>query len=344
MAKKTNGLDAYVSQAERDITPIQRRILTVGPDQSSIDSITNALEGNGYSLNQATLPEGNRGIGAGDYYDVVIVDVAGARPNKGRLPVKYRNFLRNVRSHLTDTPSIAIIDRNNPSIETELAEEGISSIRHRPITEDSLRVDVERAIEYLELFHDGLTGFYNRKYGDEEFQTEISLIAGRKKKNPTEITTQRKDHNYLSLIIIDLDNFKKVNDTYGHIGGDNTLRRVAEEIRKHTRNTDIHCRYGGDELTVAFPGLPYVMALTKAEKIRKGVESLEIEAGDGRIIKPTISVGFATISTNPEDTPLKGIEMTDRGLVEAADKALYLAKERGRNRVVGYGVLLKQHE
>jgi diguanylate cyclase (GGDEF)-like protein len=161
---------------------------------------------------------------------------------------------------------------------------------------------------------DGLTGLINKRY--------LKDLLGE------EIHRAEVNHHPLSLFIFDLDHFKKLNDSYGHLTGDRVLQGMAELLRggKTIRDTDIAARWGGEEFLIILPGTPKEGALKAAEKVRDTLEKQLFEDDDGNpIIKVTLSGGIATF---PED----GVQQTE--LVVAADKALYRAKKQGRNRVI----------
>ncbi|RUM42165.1 MAG: GGDEF domain-containing protein [Desulfurobacterium sp.] len=124
---------------------------------------------------------------------------------------------------------------------------------------------------------------------------------------------------HFSILMIDIDNFKKINDTYGHLFGDKVLKKVAETIRKTLRSSDIAIRYGGEEFLVILPHTDLESAKIVGERIRKTIERLDIDG-----IKITISVGIADNTLSP------GLE----DLIRKADQALYIAKRTGKNRVI----------
>lgn len=132
----------------------------------------------------------------------------------------------------------------------------------------------------------------------------------------------RRYHGRCSLVIFDIDFFKKVNDTYGHQVGDEVLRVVSQIVVKNTRETDIAGRYGGEEFTVILPDNDAQGALVFAERFRKNVEATTITADD-RKINVTISLGITEFSNDVQS-------YTE--LIEQADRALYASKEAGRNR------------
>ena len=131
----------------------------------------------------------------------------------------------------------------------------------------------------------------------------------------------------LSLLIIDLDNFKGINDTFGHPAGDEVLRRFGALLREQARRDDVCCRYGGDEFIVVMPGTIKSEAAVVANRIRKTVEEMQFAFGSNSA-RTTVSIGVASY---PQDVTTK------HALVKAADDALYAAKENGRNSLSIYG-------
>ncbi len=153
---------------------------------------------------------------------------------------------------------------------------------------------------------DGLTGLYNHRHFHEQLELEVKRA-------------QRYDLN-LSLIMIDLDHFKKFNDSYGHLEGDSLLRKIAQILKSSLRETDFVARYGGEEFAVILPETNKAGASFAAERVRKTLSEQTFgEVG----AKMTISLGVASY---PDDAVLR----TD--LIKKADEALYRAKKEGRNR------------
>lgn len=160
---------------------------------------------------------------------------------------------------------------------------------------------------------DQLTGFYNRRYIEEA----IEPILNNAKRRETTI----------GLLMLDVDHFKEINDTYGHDVGDLVLKNVAQAIKESIRESDIPIRFGGEEFMVLLTDIKSDDAMLVAEKIRKNVESKTIPLPNGTVIKRTISIGVVEI---PKDTEKFW------QAVKFADVALYKAKESGRNRVIRY--------
>ncbi len=158
---------------------------------------------------------------------------------------------------------------------------------------------------------DGLTEMYNHRYFQE--QMKINIENAKRYEIP------------FSLIMVDIDFFKKFNDKYGHQSGDAVLRQVAQTIRKNIRSTDIPCRYGGEEMSVILTNTKKEEAALVAQKICEAVRNKEFELATGDWTHVTISLGVATM-------PFDGSDVQE--LIEYADKCLYIAKENGRNQVI----------
>lgn len=157
---------------------------------------------------------------------------------------------------------------------------------------------------------DGLTELYNHRYFQEQMKSNVE--------------NSKRYGNEFSMIILDIDFFKKFNDTYGHQSGDAVLRQVAQTLKRSVRATDIACRYGGEEMSIILPNTGKNVAHSTAEKICERVSSNKFKLQGDKEVSVTISLG---VSTYPQDG------QTPSELIEAADKRLYNAKNNGRNQV-----------
>lgn len=156
---------------------------------------------------------------------------------------------------------------------------------------------------------DGLTGLFNRRYWESRFIEEF------KRAHTTELPA--------SLVVFDIDHFKKVNDTYGHAAGDEVIRKTAQTLLQTARHSDICGRYGGEEFVALLPETTADQALYFAERLRKRIEKLNVETEAGEV-KYTISLGICQLSS---------ALLTHLEWFECADKSLYFSKENGRNQV-----------
>ncbi len=158
---------------------------------------------------------------------------------------------------------------------------------------------------------DPLTGLYNRRYLEETMGRELPRA--------------RRLGQSVGVIVLDIDHFKLLNDTYGHDAGDVVLARTGDMLRAATRKGDIACRFGGEEFAVVLPGANLVSARNRAEAIRASLEAMRV-AFDGRDVGPlTLSAGVAALPPHAQDWA---------HAMQQADRALYTAKQAGRNKVV----------
>lgn len=157
---------------------------------------------------------------------------------------------------------------------------------------------------------DPLTGLFNRRYLDATMERELARC--------------QRESQPLSLLVMDIDHFKRINDEHGHPAGDEVLRQVAQLLAGRARNSDVVCRYGGEEYLVLLPNMTAHTALVRAEEYRSQLQAMGIPFED-KTLRTTLSMGMASF-------PKHG--RTVHELIRLADAALYQAKQAGRNRVV----------
>lgn len=162
----------------------------------------------------------------------------------------------------------------------------------------------------LQSFRDPLTGLYNRRYLDDVL--------------PQQLARARLEGSRLSVLMIDVDHFKRLNDTHGHDAGDSALRALAAMFRSQFRGDDICCRFGGEEFVVSLPGSTVESAKHRAEQLRVSAEAVTISLRESTV-RLSVSIGVATFPDHGENVD---------DLLRAADKGLYQAKAAGRARVV----------
>lgn len=167
--------------------------------------------------------------------------------------------------------------------------------------------------------HDGLTGLYNHR----EFYV---LLAD-------ELARALRFNRPVSLLMLDIDHFKRVNDTYGHQAGDTVLKGLSELLGREARAIDRVCRYGGEEITIILPEIDLEAAANIAERLRVAVEAQSFDVNASAPLRITVSIGVASFPAQTNNA---------QALVAAADAALYIAKETGRNRTSRYEPTLDQ--
>lgn len=169
------------------------------------------------------------------------------------------------------------------------------------------------------VYYDELTDILNRRGFKEEAEKIFGDIYPDGRKGSEKRVAPKLP---FSVIFIDLDNFKKVNDKYGHDAGDMVLKNTAKTLKHHLRKNDIYARWGGEEFVVALPKITEPIAEKIAEKLRQKIETREVNIGKNRKIRITISIGIV----------MHHNENTLSGMIENADMAMYKAKKKGKNR------------
>ncbi len=196
-----------------------------------------------------------------------------------------------------------------PTDRNELLARTRTQIKKKRYTErlrDNVQMSIEMAIT------DALTGLHNRRYMETHLGTLVEQAASRGKP--------------IAVLVLDIDYFKSVNDTYGHDAGDDVLREFAVRLRKSIRNIDLACRYGGEEFVIVMPETDMGVATMVAERLRRRIatEPFTIQQ-EMRLLDVTISIGIAVLAE---------VGDTAATILKRADQALYRAKRDGRNRVV----------
>jgi two-component system, cell cycle response regulator len=224
------------------------------------------------------------------------------------------------------TPILVIVDPENQPTLLRALDMGVNDYLMRPIDKHELKARVStqiRRYRYTERLRasvkasiemaitDPLTGLYNRRYIETHLAHMIEHYINRGKA--------------LSVIALDVDHFKSVNDTYGHDAGDKVLQELAARMRANTRTVDLCCRTGGEEFIMVLPNTATDLSSRIAERLRRAMAGKSIECGVSELVPVTVSVGVAS---------LDGADDTLEKLLKRADQALYTAKREGRNRVI----------
>jgi two-component system, cell cycle response regulator len=254
-------------------------------------------------------------------FDVVLVSLSLASADGLRLCSQIRSLERT--RHL---PIIILVEPGDDARLMRGLDMGVNDYLMRPIERhellariktqtkrkrhsDFLRTRLEESVE--QSITDGLTGLHNRRYLEGHLKTLVaqSLATGRS----------------LSILIVDIDHFKTVNDTHGHDGGDAVLREFSQRFRRNTRGIDLAGRIGGEEFVIIMPDTDLDRGCQVAERLRACVAQDLFQVNSQQQMRITASVGVATLQS-ANDTP--------ETLFKRADEALYIAKRSGRNRVV----------
>jgi len=297
-------------------------LMLVDDDVVQVRRMTEKLTANGYKLSQFSDHKLALNHARDDNpLDLILISTQLADMDGLRLASQFKAIEQ--ARHL---PIIMLVDEDEQHLMLKGLELGVNDYLLMPVDFNEMFARIKTQIrrkKYQEALKsnyqesvsmavtDGLTKLYNRHYLDTHLKNLVRQAA--------------EQNRALSVVIMDMDHFKKVNDTYGHASGDEVLKSLAAVIIQTIRSADLAARYGGEEFVVLMPETDAARAYEAAERLRKGVEnaSFVIPHPDSPI-KKTISIGYATMQ--PNDTP--------ESLLKRADLALYEAKNTGRNKVL----------
>jgi two-component system, cell cycle response regulator len=297
------------------------RILIVDDRPSSFDRLVATLVTE-HNVDVETDPNEALFHAAEGNYDVLLVSLGLQNFDGLRLCSQVRSLERT-----RNTPILAVAEPDNNARLVRGLEIGVNDYLIRPIDKNEmlarvrtqikkkryterLRDNVQASIEMA--ITDALTGLFNRRYMETHLSALVEQAANRGKP--------------ISVLVVDIDFFKSINDGHGHDAGDDVLREFALRIRKSIRNIDLACRYGGEEFVIVMPETDMGVATMVAERLRRRIasEPFAIQQGAGSL-EVTISIGIAALGA-PGDNAT--------AILKRADQALYRAKRDGRNRVV----------
>jgi len=300
-------------QDEDDRIPLKVLLVEDNPDHAELIQLTLRKEKLNYRIHLAASGEECLAKLAEERYDLVLLDYS--LPKMNGLEV-----LARIGEKGYDIPVIMITGQGDELIAVKAMKSGaydyvIKSREHlvtlslvilRTIERNKIAREKARLEEELKKLSitDDLTGLYNQRYFCRKIEEEVA--RAKRQKTP------------LSLLVIDLDNFKAYNDSHGHLEGDKVLKRIGEIVKSNIRDlVDSACRYGGDEFIVMLPDVPEKLAILIAERIRGSVEKPQLE-------NITVSIGLAEYDFN-EDV---------KSFIKRADDSMYQAKNLGGNRLI----------
>jgi diguanylate cyclase (GGDEF)-like protein len=307
-------MDRIFSDGDLDLS--SAKILVVDDQVINIQAV-NALLCEHYTILVATNGEDALKVAEDQLPDLILMDVV--MPG---MSGKEACMLLKAKEETAEIPVIFITTVSGEKDENECWESGGVDFIAKPFNPHTLKNRVRSHLELkfqkdilLKLaYSDGLTGVYNRRYFDEHYSKLIRLCY--------------RNNLPLSILLLDIDYFKKFNDTYGHIAGDDALRSVAKAISSSLhRPADFVARYGGEEFVVLLPETNAEGAEYVTTNIIKAVSKLKIPHAESECKFLSLSIGVIS---------LKGHSLEEEEILELVDKCLYEAKEQGRNCFISY--------
>jgi two-component system cell cycle response regulator len=299
------------------------RIFLIDDQPDQVDRVR-ALLTEDHDVSIETDPEVALSRAKSGDFDLVVINMSMEKMDPLRLCSTIRSF-----EETRLTPLLAIVRQGDTRKLVRALDIGVNDYLSRPVDRNELTARVATQIRrkrYIDQLRssfeaslemavtDQLTGLYNRRY----LASHLSGMFDRA------FWTGRP----LSLMILDIDHFKPINDTHGHDIGDKVIQEIADRIRNSVRGIDLACRYGGEEFLVAMPDTDLKFAGVVAERLRAEIADHKVTLNSGRDeVSVTVSIGLATTEDGPRDD-------TAQKLIKRADEALYTAKSGGRNRVM----------
>jgi diguanylate cyclase (GGDEF)-like protein len=294
----------------------QIKLLIVDDDPTIREVLTSMLDEMGHFSD--TAEDGNEAIekvGIREF-DMVLLDLVLPKMNG-------QGTFEAIRSSREDLPIIIITAHGAIQSAVEFLKEGAVDYLTKPIHFEEFRFRINRALEEKRLKEAAITDLKTQIFNHNYFEKRLSEELGR---------ATRYGHG-LSLIMLDLDDFKNYNDSYGHLAGDRVLKSVGSILKELTRDCDIPCRFGGEEFSIILPETNLAGALLVAERIRAAIESISFDI-ESEEIGNCVTVSLGVASCAPDKTAKGGYQANS--IIEKADKALYVAKKSGKNRVCAF--------
>lgn len=312
-----------ISQAEQDDEGRKGLLLLIEENPIDASNIVEILSEDGHEILGAINTDEGFLLAQQRSFDLIMISTSMNEDATLRLCSKIRT-----QEKTRHTPILLLSEYDDKARLAQALDLGVNDFIITPADKDELlartRIQVRRS-RYQQLLRsnfeqsltaaltDTLTGLYNRRY----FETHVQQLMDKAHK------TQKP----LCMLAIDIDFFKKANDAYGHAAGDMVLKEVAKRMAHSVRSLDLVARLGGEEFVIVMPDTDGEIGGIVAERLRKSIESEQIRIGGDQMINITVSIGLSAF--NPDDQPVSPDELLGR-----ADKALYQAKNEGRNKVI----------
>ena len=304
----------------KPIIKVAESVLVVEPSETMQSSARLLLASEGYNVLVARTGDEARHLIGTHNPDLIVIDLLMSKESAigileqlrkngvlDPIPVVLLTTVKDLRGGFAGQGSVQIVDQSS---QFSAVAEGATQVLQRHAAKNKLQA-LLRSLTNITVT-DPLTGLHSRQYLSADLTKRLAL-------------SQRNSRTF-SIALLDIDHFKRINDTFGHLVGDRVLRRLAASLQEAMRESDLVARYGGEEFVIVMPDTAIDAAEIAAERVRAHVEALELEELGGDRL--TVSLGITEwIVTDPDVATL----------IDRADKAMYSAKNAGRNKVARSG-------
>jgi two-component system cell cycle response regulator len=300
----------------------EKKILIVEDDPVARESLEEFLQLNCFTvLAVSNAPEALNVLAKTDF-DLIITDLV--MPDMDGI-----SMTKAIHEMKKDIPVLVMTGFASIEYAVEAIKAGATDFITKPLKLDHVVFIINRVLEARSMRIKAQETEFYKELSNRDELTKISNYRHFNYVLQLEIDRQLRYHRPLTLLIIDIDDFKKCNDTHGHLTGDLVLVKVASLLTGQTRGCDFVARYGGDEFTVILPEISDKEALAVCRRIMKSIEQCEFQSFDKEAIGPlTVTIGIASFPQNANDS---------KALIEKADQAMYAGKKAGKNRICIFG-------
>jgi two-component system cell cycle response regulator len=299
-----------------------KKILIVEDDQIVRESLEEFLQLNCFTvLAVGSAPEALKILQKNDF-DLILTDLV--MPEMDGI-----SFTKAIRGLGKDIPVLVVTGFASIEYAVEAIKAGATDFITKPLKFDHVVFIINRVLEARHLRKKAQETEYYKELSNRDELTNISNYRHFNYVLQLEIDRQMRYHRPLTLLLIDIDNFKKCNDIHGHLTGDLVLVKVASLLTTQIRGCDFVARYGGDEFTVILPEISDKEALAVCRRIMESIEQCEFQSFEKKNIEPlTVTIGIASFPQNANDS---------KELIEKADKAMYAGKKAGKDCICIFG-------
>ena len=297
------------------------RILVVDDEESSRETLGELLTIHKFQVKTVGTAREVLDILEQDFFDLIISDLV--MPKMDGI-----TLTKNIKSMGIETPVIVITAFATIEHAVESMKAGAFDFITKPFNYDQINLIIKKALENKRLQKLALEREYYKKLSTCDELTELFNYRYFNETLEKEIQRRERYNRPLTLMMIDIDNFKTTNDTFGHLVGDKVLKQAATLIKRSTRGCDLVARYGGDEFSVILPETTEEEALVVAHRIRDAIDEHTFKTLDGKSISDlSVTIGLSSLPDKSKDK---------KELMATADNALYKGKANGKNCVVIY--------